>query len=216
VCIKVLDNGSGIPKEIQERIFDPFFTTKEPGKGTGLGLSTTLAIVKSHGGFINCYSEVGKGSTFKVYLPANLTAVTEENASAEQSQLPRGHNELVLVVDDEEPVCRIVKKTLECYGYRVLLAANGVEAISLYAPRRNEIDVVITDMAMPGMDGFATIGALRAINPAVKIVGSSGLASDGGVARAINAGVRYFIPKPYTAEVMLQTVNRVLHENFSN
>jgi PAS domain S-box-containing protein len=216
VCIKVADTGVGISKKIQERIYDPFFTTKEPGKGTGLGLSTTLAIVKSHGGFINCYSEVGKGTTFKVHLPASTTPVAAENTVVEPAKLPHGQNELVLVVDDEESVCRVAKKTLEHFGYRVLLAANGIEALSLYAPRRDEIDVVITDMAMPGMDGFATIGALRAINPQVKIVGSSGLASTGGAAKAINAGLRHFISKPFTAELMLQTVHKALHEHFVN
>ncbi len=211
VLISVTDTGTGIPKEIQDRMFEPFFTTKKPGKGTGLGLSTTLAIVKSHGGFINCYSEPGKGSTFKVYLPANTTLVSTENMVAGQSELPRGHNELVLVVDDEEPIRNLAQRALERFGYRVLLAADGAEALSLYAPRRNEIDVVITDMVMPGMDGPATIAALKAVNPEIKIVGSSGMASDGGMAKARDAGVRHFIPKPYTAEVMLQTLHQVLN-----
>jgi nitrogen fixation negative regulator NifL len=206
VCIKVEDTGTGIPKAIQDKIFDPFFTTKALGKGTGLGLSTTLAIVKSHGGFINYYSTPGKGTAFKVYFPANTTLVDAENAVMEQSRLPRGHNELVLVVDDEEPIRNLAQKVLTRFGYRVLLAADGAEAVSLYAPRQNEIDVVITDMAMPIMDGLATIVALKAINSAVRIVSSSGLASDGGTAMATNAGIQHFIPKPYTAETMLNTL----------
>jgi len=211
VLIKVMDSGTGIPKEIQDKIFDPFFTTKEPGKGTGLGLSTTLAIIKSHGGFISCCSEPGKGSTFKVYLPADTTAVKAENATAGQSRLPRGHNELVLIVDDEKPIRELAQIVLERFGYRVLLAADGAEAVSLYQPRRNEIAVVVTDMVMPGMDGPATINALKAINPEVKIVGSSGLASVGGISKATNAGLRYFVPKPYTTEVMLNTLQEVLN-----
>ena len=211
VLIKVADTGTGIPKEIQDKIFDPFFTTKEPGKGTGLGLSTTLGIVKSHGGFINCYSEPGKGSTFKVYIPANTTLAEMENAVAGEARLPRGHNELVLVVDDEEPIRELAQKVLERFGYRVLLAADGTEAVSLYQPRRNEIDVVITDMVMPVMDGLATIAALKAVNPEIKIVGSSGLALDGYEVEATKAGVRYFIPKPYTAETMLHTLHEVLN-----
>jgi CheY-like chemotaxis protein len=206
----------GIPKEIQDKIFDPFFTTKELGKGTGLGLSTTLTIVKSHGGFIHCHSAPGKGSVFEIYLPANATLVAVETAPAEESRLPRGHNELVLVVDDEEPIRRIAQKTLERYGYRVLLAADGAEAVSLYAPRQQEIGAVITDMMMPIMDGPATIIALIAINSDVKIVSSSGLASDGGMTKARNAGVRYFIPKPYTAETMLNTLHEVLHGKSEN
>ena len=216
VCIKVEDTGTGIPKEIQDKIFDPFFTTKAIGKGTGLGLSTTLAIVKSHGGFIHCHSTPGKGATFKVYFPANTTLAGIEDAAMEQSKLPRGHDELVLVVDDEEPILNLAQKVLTRFGYRVLLAADGVEAISLYAPRQNEIDVVITDMAMPIMDGPATILALKAINSEVRIVSSTGLASDGGMAMAMNAGVRHFIPKPYTAETMLNTLHEVLHGNSEN
>jgi nitrogen fixation negative regulator NifL len=216
VCIKVEDTGTGIPKAIQDKIFDPFFTTKALGKGTGLGLSTTLAIVKSHGGFINYYSTPGKGTAFKVYFPANTTLVDAENAVTEQSKLPRGHNELVLVVDDEEPIRNLAQKVLTRFGYRVLLAADGAEAVSLYAPRQNEIDVVITDMAMPIMDGPATIVALKAINSAVRIVSSSGLTSDGGTAMAKNAGIQHFIPKPYTAETMLNKLHEVLHGNSEN
>jgi PAS domain S-box-containing protein len=216
VCIKVSDTGTGIPKEIQDKIFDPFFTTKEPGKGTGLGLSTTLAIVKSHGGFINCHSEPGKGCTFKVYFPANTTALAAETPAEEEAELPRGHNELVMVVDDEKPICQMAKKMLERFGYRVLLAADGTEAVSLYATRRNEIGVVITDIAMPNMDGFATIGALKAINAGVKIVGSSGYASGASLTRINDAGIRYFVPKPYTAETMLNTLQEILHGKSTN
>ena len=213
VCIKVEDTGTGIPKAIQDKIFDPFFTTKALGKGTGLGLSTTLAIVKSHGGFINYHSTPGKGTVFKVYFPANTTPDDAEDAEIEQSKLPRGHNELVLVVDDEEPIRNLAQKVLTRFGYRVLLAADGAEAVSLYAPRQKEIDVVITDMAMPIMDGPATIIALKAINSEVRIISSTGLASDGGMAMAKNAGIQHFIPKPYTAETMLNTLHEVLHGN---
>jgi CheY-like chemotaxis protein len=216
VCIKVEDTGTGIPKAIQDKIFDPFFTTKALGKGTGLGLSTTLAIVKSHGGFINYHSTPGKGTAFKVYFPANTTLDDEDDAEIEQSKLPRGHDELVLVVDDEEPIRNLAQKVLTRFGYRVLLAADGAEAVSLYAPRQKEIDVVITDMAMPIMDGPATIVALKAINSEVRIVSSTGLASDGGLAMAKNAGIQHFIPKPYTAETMLNTLHEVLHGNSAN
>ncbi|MGO8838083.1 MAG: PAS domain S-box protein [Limisphaerales bacterium] len=216
VVITVADTGTGIPKEIQERIFDPFFTTKEPGKGTGLGLSTTLAIIKSHGGFINCYSEPAKGTVFRVYFPANTTPMPTEKTGAEQSKLPRGHNELVLVVDDEEPIRQVAQRTLERFGYRVLLAADGAEAVSLYKSRQREIDVVITDMAMPVMDGPATILALKAINPHVKLVSSSGMTADGGLDKVKEIGVRHFIPKPYTAETMLHKLDEVLHETAAN
>jgi signal transduction histidine kinase/CheY-like chemotaxis protein len=216
VCIKVEDTGTGIPKAIQDKIFDPFFTTKALGKGTGLGLSTTLAIVKSHGGFINYHSAPGKGTVFEVYFPANTTLDDADDAEIEQSKLPRGHNELVLLVDDEEPIRNLAQKVLTRFGYRVLLAADGAEAVSLYAPRQKEIDVVITDMAMPIMDGPATIIALKAINSEVRIVSSTGLASDGGMAMAKNAGIQHFIPKPYTAETMLNTLHAALHRGSGN
>jgi PAS domain S-box-containing protein len=213
VAISVADTGTGIPKEIRDKIFDPFFSTKAPGKGTGLGLSTTLAIVKSHGGFIHCYSEPGKGTTFKAYFPANNVPAVVEKLSVEESKLPRGHNELVLVVDDEEPIRILVQKALEHFGYRVLLAADGVEAVSLYRSHQKEIDVVITDIVMPIMDGTTTIAVLKNINPDVRIVTSSGVASEGGMTRARNAGARCFIPKPYTAETMLNTLHEVLSGN---
>ena len=211
LCLTVNDTGTGIPKEIQERIFDPFFTTKEPGKGTGLGLSTTLGIVKSHGGFIHFYSEPGKGSTFKVYLPANSTPDAAVKVEQETAVPPRGQNKLVLVVDDEAPIRKLAQRVLERFGYRVLLAADGTEALSLYQTRRNEIDVVITDMVMPNMDGPATITALKAVNPKIKIVASSGMAPDGYEAAATRAGVRHFISKPFSAETMLYTLDDALN-----
>jgi CheY-like chemotaxis protein len=176
-------------------------------------LSTTLAIVKSHGGFINCYSEPGKGSVFKVYLPASPDTAVETQVPAHQSSLPRGHNELVLVVDDEEPIRNLAQTMLERFGYRVLLAANGAEAVKLYTSRRNEIALVITDMAMPVMDGPATIAALQAINPKVKVIGSSGLDMNDGADGAVNTGLKHFMPKPYTAETLLNTLLQVLQDD---
>jgi PAS domain S-box-containing protein len=213
VNVKVSDSGSGIPTAIQDKIFEPFFTTKEFGKGTGLGLSTTLAIVKSHGGFINLYSEIGKGATFQVYLPANTTEVAADKSAVEQIGLPRGNGEMVLVVDDEESIRHIAQRTLERFGYKVMLACHGAEAVSLYAQNRNQIAVVLTDMAMPIMDGPALIIALKAINPKVRIVGSSGLATRGGVTRAVGTGIEHFVPKPYTAEAMLTVLKKILDEN---
>jgi PAS domain S-box-containing protein len=212
VVLTVSDTGMGMTREVQDRIFEPFFTTKGHGKGTGLGLSTTLAIVKSHGGFIHCYSEPGTGSTFKVYLPVGA-APDIDTVLLEKPKLPRGHNEMVLVVDDEEPIRHIAEKILERFGYRVLLAVDGAEALKLYMSRQNEIDVVITDMAMPVMDGHATIAALRAINPKVKVIGSSGFDVNEGTTGVANAGLKHFMPKPYTAEAVLSTLHKVLHEN---
>ena len=210
VVITVSDTGMGIPKEIRNKIFEPFFTTKAPDKGTGLGLSTCFGIIKNHGGFINCYSEVGKGSAFKVYLPADTTAFESKKRAMEQSKLPRGHDELVLVVDDEIAILSVAQKMLERFGYRVLTASNGTEAVSIYKERQHEIAVVMTDMAMPVMDGPAAVIALKAINPKVRIIGTSGLDNLDGVSTAKDAGVAFFIPKPYTTEVLLQTLQKVV------
>ncbi|MGE0369416.1 MAG: PAS domain S-box protein, partial [Candidatus Dadabacteria bacterium] len=210
VVISVEDTGTGIPRELRERIFDPFFTTKEVGKGTGLGLATGLLIVKAHGGFINLYSEIGKGSRFKVYLPATATPESTEKVAREQTQLPQGNDELILIADDEEGIRIVTEKTLERFGYRVLVAKNGAEAVALYAQHGNEVAAVLLDMAMPVMDGPSTIIALKAMNPEVRIIGSSGQASNGGVAKAVGAGVNHFVPKPYTAETLLKTLRELL------
>lgn len=210
VVIQVADTGTGIPPEIRERIFEPFFTTKEVGRGTGLGLSTTLAIVKSHEGFINVQSDRGKGAKFKVFLPAEVTKDASEEQVPHPPKLPLGNNELVLLVDDEEAIREVARRSLERFGYRVVTASHGAEALSEYVRRQSEIAVVITDMAMPIMDGPALIVALKSINPEVRIIGSSGLTSNDGVTKAVGAGVQHFIPKPYTAGAMLNTLYLVL------
>jgi two-component system, cell cycle sensor histidine kinase and response regulator CckA len=210
LAISVTDTGSGIPANIRERIFEPFFTTKDIGKGTGLGLSTSLGIVQSHGGFINVTSDMGKGSTFKIYLPANPVTATAAAAGVKRPGLPRGHNELVLIVDDEQPILNVAKSTLERFGYRVVVATNGAAAVSTYALQREAIAVVVTDMAMPIMDGPAMAVALKAINPDVKIIGSSGMDGGGGLTAAANVGVSEFIPKPYSAETLLKAIARAI------
>jgi PAS domain S-box-containing protein len=211
VNISVTDSGMGIPPAILDKIFEPFFTTKELNKGTGLGLSTVQAIVKSHGGIVNVYSEPGKGTTFKVYLPA------VENSSGGQSPtqkitLPRGNGETILLVDDEASILTITGQTLQAFGYRVLTATNGAEAVALYAQHRQEIAVVLTDMMMPFMDGPTTIYAMLKINPDIKIVAASGLAATGGTTKAPAPSVKHFLTKPYTAEALLEVLRQILTE----
>jgi two-component system, cell cycle sensor histidine kinase and response regulator CckA len=206
VVITVSDTGVGISPEIVDRIFEPFFTTKDLGKGTGLGLATVLGIIKSHGGFINVYSEVGKGSQFKVYLPAQEAPETPEEKELE---LPDGNGELILVVDDEDSIRDVTKTSLESHNYKALTASDGIEAIALYAEHQNEISVVVTDMVMPSMDGVTTIRTLRKINPAVKIIAVSGLASSEKVNTVTDMGVKAFLAKPYTAKQLLQTISAV-------
>lgn len=211
VMISVADTGPGMSTEIQSRIFEPFFTTKEMTKGTGLGLSTALTIVKSHGGFINVYSELHKGSQFTLYLPALDTPGTISSAAL-QTDLPLGNGELILVVDDEESIREITRGTLETFGYTVLTASDGTEALALYADKKNEIAVVLTDMVMPFMDGPATIRALQRMNPKVRIIAASGLGAGQHAGEGALEGVSVFLNKPYTAEKLLKTLAQVLKD----
>ncbi|MBW4570060.1 MAG: response regulator [Tolypothrix carrinoi HA7290-LM1] len=206
IVVIVADTGIGITHEVLDRIFEPFFTTKELGKGTGLGLSTVLGIVKSHGGFINVYSEVGKGSKFEVYLPAQETTETPEEKELE---LPHGSGELVLIIDDEPSIREITKTSLEAYNYKAITASDGIEAIALYAEYRDKISIVLTDMLMPSMDGITTIRTLHKINPNVKIIVISGLATSDKMNAAYDLGIKAFLSKPYTAKQLLETINTV-------
>ncbi|MCW1885652.1 PAS domain S-box protein [Luteolibacter flavescens] len=207
VRVDVEDTGSGIPAGLLGRIFDPFFTSKEPGKGTGLGLSTALAIVRGHGGTLEVASEPGEGTTFTVSLPA-LGQVGSRPSITVSPSLPRGRGETVLVVDDEASIRHITRQTLEAYGYEILDAADGAEAITLFVSRRFEIDVVITDMAMPRVDGPALIRELRRIDPTVPVIGVSGVTS---MASFDEGGEPVkFLPKPYTTAALLTALRDVL------
>jgi signal transduction histidine kinase/CheY-like chemotaxis protein len=211
VVIKVIDTGTGILPEVRERIFDPFFTTKEPGKGTGLGLSTTLGIVRSHGGFIDVASELGKGSTFEVWLPADAGG-HPSNAQDEETRLPRGNGEVILVVDDEVSLRLLTRDTLESFGYVVLTATNGADALGIYSRHKDNINAVLTDTMMPVMDGIALTRAITQINPDVRVILASGLSDTEYQNQAIIAGVKRFLPKPYKAELLLSCLAEILHD----
>jgi nitrogen-specific signal transduction histidine kinase/ActR/RegA family two-component response regulator len=209
VALRVEDNGTGIPRETLDRIFEPFFTTKEVGKGTGLGLSTTLGIVKSHGGFVQVDSKPGRGSVFTVNLPAH--PVGGQTAGEVPAPVPtHGRGELVLLVDDEESILRISRQALEAFGYRVLTAANGTEALAEFVTHQDEIAVVVTDMMMPEMDGTAVVRALKRMAPKVPVIRSSGLGSSPGGLSMAEDGLGPFLPKPYTAERLLRVLDEVL------
>ncbi|MGA9380616.1 MAG: PAS domain S-box protein [Phormidium sp.] len=210
IVVTIADTGIGIPGEIIDRIFEPFFTTKELGKGTGLGLSTVLGIVKSHGGFINVYSELGKGTEFKVYLPA-LDA--QENQQIEETQIPKGSGELILVVDDESAIRDITITSLETHGYKVISACDGQEAIPIYQQNRDKISLVLLDMMMPNMDGYSTINQLEKINPNLNIIAMSGLTANAVNAAAASKQVKGFLSKPFTAEELLVTIQKTLHKH---
>lgn len=205
VLLVIEDSGVGMTPEVVKRIFDPFFTTKEVGKGTGLGLSTALTIIKSHGGFTNVNSEPGKGTRFSIYLPAADQRIETERLEKATKYIP-GRGELVLVVDDEANIREITRATLEKFGYRVLTANDGTDAIGIFAQYSSEIAVVITDMAMPFLDGLGTVRAIKSIEPRVKFIAMSGLQSAEQTAELQELGVNTLLTKPFTAEKLLASL----------
>jgi nitrogen-specific signal transduction histidine kinase/ActR/RegA family two-component response regulator len=207
VLLTVTDTGTGIPAELLERIFDPFFTTKDVGKGTGLGLSTVLGIVKTHDGLIKVESQVGQGTSFQVYLPIIQQAAIPPVAEA---VFVGGHSELILIVEDEPAIQQVAQTSLEVHHYRALIASDGVEAIALYTQHQKEISLVLMDMMMPTMDGLTLLRSLQNINPQVKIIVMSGLATKSLVADVKRAGASAFLPKPYTASELLEAIQTVL------
>jgi two-component system, cell cycle sensor histidine kinase and response regulator CckA len=208
VVVRVEDNGTGMPPDVVKRIFDPFFTTKDIGEGTGLGLSTALTLIKSHGGFINVYSETGKGTRFSIYLPS---AESESEVHPDISEsAARGNGELILIVDDEENIRNVAAATLESFGYSVLTAVDGTDALAVYSQRGGDVAAVLTDMAMPYMDGAALIRALRKMDPKAKVIAMSGLFTEAQAKELSGMDVDTLIAKPYSAETLLNALNTVL------
>jgi PAS domain S-box-containing protein len=210
VAISVTDSGTGISPKIIDKIFDPFFTTKEVGKGTGLGLSTVIGIVKSHSGFLKVYSEAGKGSTFKVYLPATPDQQAEP-LFKERPALPAGNGELILIADDESSVRKVTETMLRRNGYDVVLANDGLDALTVYAQRRNDIRVVLTDVMMPVLDGTKLTRALKRMNSDVAIIAATGQADDSRHSELKQLGVRTILIKPYSTEKLLVALNQTIH-----
>jgi len=207
VLIRIKDTGTGIPAAIRGKIFDPFFTTKPLGKGTGLGLASALGIVRHHGGTLSVYSEAGKGTSFHVRLPASPDAQVVPEKPTAPSQ--PGHGELVLVVDDEEAIRTACRSLLETNGYRVVTADQGDAALAgvLAHP---DVDVMLTDMMMPGMPGEALIRAARTVRPELPIIATSGLDTAARRQALELLGVGEFLPKPVTPAALLGALRRAL------
>ncbi|HOE11627.1 MAG TPA: PAS domain S-box protein [bacterium] len=208
VLLTVSDNGIGMDEATRRHIFEPFFTTKEVGQGTGMGLAGAYGIIHQHGGWINFYTEYGKGTTFKIYLPA----IKEESAtpaSTPPDDVPGG-TETILLVDDEEMIRNLGQTVLESYGYTVIVAQDGKEAINLYLKNRGIIDLVILDLSMPHLSGREVLQQLRGIDADVKVIVSSGYGLNGQSENLGRIGVKYFISKPYRPMDLASEVRKVL------
>ena len=208
VCIRVQDTGTGMPDDVMDKIFEPFFSTKEEGEGTGLGLSTAYSIVQSHDGFVDVNSERGEGTQFRVYLPVSTDEQERRAAPGTPDGAAGGNGERVLLVDDEEFILETAREALFDAGYRVFTAAGGEAALDRI--EEDEIDIVVTDLRMPEMDGFTLIRTLRAQYPNLPIVAASGVA-DGRTDEALEAGANAFLAKPFSAETLQNTLHEALH-----
>ena len=212
VKLSVTDTGVGMTAETQKRIFEPFFSTKEKGMGTGLGLASAYGIIKNHNGFINCYSEIGHGTTFNVYFPKCDETYPPEEGIAEGDLVEGvpGGDETILFVDDDEEIISVGRKILASLGYTVLVADGGQAAVDLFSDQQDRIDLVILDYVMPGMGGREVFEALKQIQPDVNVLLSSGYSSTDQVAALIERGCRGFIQKPYDTVKMSRTIRTIL------
>jgi signal transduction histidine kinase/CheY-like chemotaxis protein len=210
VFVSISDTGCGMDKETLEHIFEPFYTTKGVGEGTGLGLAMVYGIVKHHGGYINCRTEPGEGTSFEIYFPV----IDQQGTSVEREETNaplRGGTETILLVDDEQSLRNLGKELFTKYGYTVLTAADGERALELYRNEQRRIDLVILDLLMPGMGGQKCMEELLLIDPQARILMASGFAPDGPTRKAIEAGARGFVSKPFDISQILQKVWKVLN-----
>jgi PAS domain S-box-containing protein len=206
VRLRVSDTGCGIPPEVRDRIFEPFFTTKGPGKGTGLGLAMVFGIVQQHGGWVECASEVGRGTRFDVYLPR---AAAADEAPAAPARPPAAGRERVLLVDDEEMLRKIGGAILRRFGYQVLLAEDGQHAVEVYREHRDHIDLVILDLMMPRLSGRDAFRQMLALNPGVRVLFSSGYSGD-HLAEGDQERAMGFVHKPYRPDDLARAVREAL------
>lgn len=206
VMITVTDTGEGIPSHQLDRIFDPFFTTKDVGKGTGLGLSAVLGIAKSHGGFVDVVSKLNEGSQFQVYMP-----VCERLEPPQlETEPPCGQQQVILVIDDEAAIREMMRVTLEFYNYRVFVAQDSTTALEIFRQHAHRIDLVLVDVMMPAINGFATVAAMQRIVPQVNVVLMSGMVSPEMRAQAQQLGCRAFLAKPFTTNDLMLSVQESL------
>lgn len=212
VRLTISDTGQGMDQETQRKIFDPFFTTKAVGRGSGLGLSIVYGIAQGHGGHVSCYSEPGKGSTFRVHLPVLIGEIAGQASEAKDREAMPGGQETLLVVDDEKVIVEVVQETLGHFGYTVLTAGSGEEALQTYARRQEEISLVILDIGMPGMGGLRCLEELYKMNPGLKAIVASGYGLNGQLMSIYENGAKAFLSKPYRTQELLTTLRQVLDD----
>ncbi len=206
VSLTCSDNGLGMEKKTTQRIFEPFFTTKEAGKGTGLGLAIVYGIIKQHDGFINCYSEPGKGTTFRIYLPL-VNSVQEQKTGAPEGP-PEGGTETILLAEDDVATRNLTRQILETFGYTVIEAENGEDAVMKFKARDDRIDLVILDVIMPKRNGKEACLEIQRIQPEIKCLFTSGYAAD--ILNDSETNGEFFIPKPIIPTLLLKKIREIL------
>jgi hypothetical protein len=210
VVVTISDTGTGIPLEIRDHIFEPFFTTKHQLGGTGMGLATVYGIIRSHNGVISVYTEIGKGTSFKLYFPVALGSAEEEILHRETSQSMPGMT--ILLIDDEPVVREVWGDFLTQKGYRVITAEDGLVGIERFEARKGKIDLVILDLVMPNLGGKETLAALRKVNPTVKVLVTSGYSENGQAGEIVNLGIDGFIQKPSQLTHLESEIVRILRK----
>ncbi|MBI2399542.1 MAG: response regulator [Deltaproteobacteria bacterium] len=206
--ITVSDSGDGMDIETQKRIFEPFFTTKEVGKGTGLGLAVVYGIIKQHNGYINVYSEPGMGSIFKIYLP--IIEASEQTLETERQEGFQGGNETILLAEDEREVREVNRSILEEFGYRVIEAVDGTDAVSKFIENSEDIDILLIDLIMPKKNGREAYEEIVRVKPDVKAIFLSGYAADMMRSRGLIGAATDFICKPVAPGELLKKVREAL------
>ena len=211
--ISVTDTGIGMDEATRQRVFDPFFTTKDKGRGTGLGMASAYGIIKNHNGFITVYSKLGDGTTFNIYLP--VSAKDPHHQSPVEPAIIKG-SETILLVDDEELILEVGQALLETLGYQVIVAKGGEQAVECMKKKGKEVDLVLLDMIMPGMDGSATFDRLRELNPSILVILSSGYSIEGQATQIIQRGCNGFLQKPFNMSELSQKIRSVIDRDSSH
>jgi PAS domain S-box-containing protein len=209
-CIEVSDTGEGMTEEIRKHIFEPFFTTKDKGKGTGLGLAVVFGIVRAHKGFIDVESELGKGTTFRIYLPeSQVIEPINEKVEETLEEMPGG-TETLLIVEDEEMLKMPLQIVLVEKGYKVISASDGLEAVDIYEKRKKEIALVLTDLGLPKMNGMDVCAQIKKINPKSRVIVATGYLDPEMKSKFLEAGIQHFLFKPYDLKKVLKVLREVI------